>query len=54
MLTQLFTNIDARLRGWPTGVLNAALVLAALALLLIAWRGTPIQKALALAYVVFP
>lgn len=49
-----FTNLENRLAGWPSGVLTVILLIAAAVLVWIAFRATPLQKAVATAYVVFP
>jgi hypothetical protein len=49
-----FTNIEDWLKGWPSGLLTVVLLLAAAVLVYIAFTATPLQKAVACAYVVFP
>lgn len=54
MLTRMFTNIDKWLRGWPNGYLTLVLLLAAVVIVYIAFRGSPTVKALTVAYVTLP
>jgi len=54
MLTRLFTDIDQWLQGWPSAGLSIALVIAAIILVYLAFRGSNTAKALAVAYVYFP
>lgn len=49
-----FTKIEQKLQGWPDGVLTILLLVAALGIVLIAFKASPLQKAVTLAYVVFP
>lgn len=51
---QLFHRFEQWLEGWPNSVLTLALLLGAVALVVIALRGQPSLKALALAYIVLP
>lgn len=54
MITRWFTNIDRWLQGWPSAGLTIALLVAAGILIYIAWRGSNVTKALAVAYVYLP
>lgn len=49
-----FTNLEERLKGWPDGLLTCILLAGAAVLVLIALKATPLQKAVATAYIVFP
>ncbi len=53
-LHRLFARIDETLQGWPDTVLTVMLLLAALVLILVAFRGSPKTKALAVAYAWLP
>ena len=53
-IKRAFVQFENMLEGWPSGVLTVVLLLAAVVLVLIALRGTAIEKAIAAAYVIFP
>lgn len=53
-LHRLFARIDATLRGWPDTALSLMLLLAALVLIVIAFKGSPALKAGAVAYAWLP
>jgi hypothetical protein len=53
-ITGAFHRFEDWLAGWPNSVLTAAMLLAALALVVIALRGKPRDKAIAMAYVLLP
>lgn len=54
MLTKAFNGLEQRLEGWPGSVLTVALLLAAVLLVITALKASNTEKALTLAYVVFP
>lgn len=49
-----FDRFERWLGGWPNGVLTLVLLLAAAVLVIIAFTGRPMEKAIAAAYVIFP
>lgn len=49
-----FQQMQTALQGWPDSALTWLLVGLALALLIIAWRGSALEKAIVAAWVVFP
>lgn len=53
-IKRAFDRFEAWLNGWPNGALSVFLIVAAVVLVIIALRGKPYEKAVALAYVVFP
>lgn len=54
MLTKAFTGLEQRLEGWPSTLLTIALLVAAGLMIMTAIRGSNSEKALTLAYVIFP
>lgn len=53
-IEQRFAQMQTALKGWPDSALTWLLVGLALALLVIAWRGTALEKAIVAAWVIFP
>lgn len=49
-----YKRFEAWLQGWPGAFLSLALIVAAVVIVVIALRGSAIEKAIALTYVVFP
>lgn len=54
VLSRLYMRVENYLQGWPDHYLTIALLLVAGVFVLIALRGKPVTKAVALAYAVFP
>lgn len=50
----LIFHFEQQLLGWPDELLTVLLIISALLLVLIALRGTALQKAVALTWVVLP
>lgn len=49
-----FHRFESWIKGWPNGVLTVVLLFAAAMLVVIALRGSPLEKAIAATYVLFP
>ena len=53
-IKRLFERMERFMEGWPDGLLTVWLLLAAALLVVIAFKGRAMEKAIAAAYVTFP
>lgn len=54
MLWRAYKTVEGRLAGWPDTLLTLVLILAAIATLIIAARGSRVLKAAVAVYVLLP
>lgn len=54
MIISYFTRVEDWLEGWPGAALTIALIVAAVIIIVIAFRGSNVAKALTAAYVFLP
>lgn len=53
-VVRAYHRFEGWLEGWPSGALTVLLLLAAALLVLVAWRGNAITKAVVTGWVFFP